>query len=91
MEESGMDVCWEEQMMKWSGTFYARYFFRFFDIFSYFRYITQIKYPKKAYKYIEMITEESSRTSGQKFFATLKFIYTSNGCALIYYILDHLK
>ena len=28
-----MDVCWEEQMMKWSGTFYARYFFRFFDIF----------------------------------------------------------
>ena len=42
--------------------------FRFFDIFSYFRYITQIKYPKKAYMYIEMITEESSTTSGQKFF-----------------------
>ena len=43
-------------------------FFRFFEIFSYFRYITLIKYPKSVYLHIEMITEESSTISGQNFF-----------------------
>ena len=43
-------------------------FFRFFEIFSYFRYITLIKYPKRSYLHIEMITGESSTISGQIFF-----------------------